>query len=75
MKTREEILDHYRQKPQVSTLIIGAGINGTSTSHDLTLQSVDALIVAIGDFCSDASAASSHMIHGGSHYLEIGQFQ
>ncbi|MBE9473320.1 MAG: glycerol-3-phosphate dehydrogenase/oxidase [Chloroflexi bacterium] len=75
MKTRQEILDHYRQKPQVSVLIIGAGINGISTFRDLALQGVDALLVDKGDFCSGASAASSHMIHGGIRYLENGEFR
>ena len=75
MKTRQEILDYYRQKPQVSVLIIGAGINGISTFRDLALQGVDTLIVDKGDFCSGASAASSHMIHGGIRYLENGEFR
>ena len=75
MKTRQEILDHYRQKPQVSVLIIGAGINGISTFRDLALQGVDTLLVDKGDFCSGASAASSHMIHGGIRYLENGEFR
>ncbi len=75
MNTRQEILDHYHQKPQVSVLIIGAGINGISTFRDLTLQGVDTLLVDKGDFCSGASAASSHMIHGGIRYLENGEFR
>ncbi len=75
MNTRQEILDHYHQKPQVSVLIIGAGINGISAFRDLALQGVDTLLVDKGDFCSGASAASSHMIHGGIRYLENGEFR
>jgi glycerol-3-phosphate dehydrogenase len=75
MKTRQEILDYYRQNPQVSVLIIGAGVNGIGTFRDLALQGVDALLVDKGDFCSGASAASSHMIHGGIRYLENGEFR
>ena len=33
------------------------------------------LLVDKGDFCSGASAASSHMVHGGIRYLENGEFR
>jgi len=72
---RQEFLDHYRQNPKVSVLIIGAGVNGIGTFRDLALQGVDVLLVDKGDFCSGASAASSHMIHGGIRYLENGEFR
>ncbi|MFC1922398.1 glycerol-3-phosphate dehydrogenase/oxidase [Chloroflexota bacterium] len=72
---RQEILDHYRQNPKVSVLIIGGGINGIGTFRDLALQGVDVLLVEKSDFCSGASAASSHMIHGGIRYLENGEFR
>jgi glycerol-3-phosphate dehydrogenase len=72
---RQEILDYYRQSPNVSVLIIGAGVNGIGTFRDLALQGVDVLLVDKGDFCSGASAASSHMIHGGIRYLENGEFR
>ena len=72
---REETLDAIRQNPEISVLIIGAGINGIGTFRDLALQSVDLLIVDKGDFCSGASAASSHMLHGGIRYLENGEFR
>ncbi len=56
-------------------LIIGAGINGIGTFRDLALNGVDVLLVDRGDFCSGASAASSHMAHGGIRYLENGEFR
>ncbi|WP_166984005.1 glycerol-3-phosphate dehydrogenase/oxidase [Paramicrobacterium fandaimingii] len=62
-------------RPHASVLIIGGGINGISTFRDLALQGVDVTIVERDDWCSGASAASSHMIHGGVRYLENGEFR
>jgi glycerol-3-phosphate dehydrogenase len=59
----------------VEVLIIGAGINGIGTFRDLALNGVDVLLVDKSDFCSGASAASSHMAHGGIRYLENGEFR
>lgn len=64
-----------RGSPQVPVLIIGGGINGIGVFRDLALQGVEVLLVERGDFCSGASAASSHMIHGGIRYLENGEFR
>lgn len=61
--------------PQPEVLIIGAGINGIATFRDLALQGVSVLLVDAKDFSSGASAASSHMIHGGIRYLENGEFR
>ena len=72
---RNEILSHIKKNPEVSVLIIGAGINGIGTFRDLALNGVDVLLVDRGDFCSGASAASSHMAHGGIRYLENGEFR
>ena len=72
---RQELLDYYRRNPRVSVLIVGAGVNGIGTFRDLALQGVDVLLVDRNDFCSGASAASSHMIHGGIRYLENGEFR
>ena len=72
---RQEILDELAQQPKVSVLIIGAGVNGIGTFWDLAHQGVDVLLVDRGDFCSGASAASSHMAHGGIRYLENGEFR
>ncbi len=72
---RNEILSSLRENPDVSVLIVGAGINGIGTFRDLALNGVDVLLVDRGDFCSGASAASSHMAHGGIRYLENGEFR
>lgn len=72
---RSEVLERIRKTPEVSVLIIGAGINGIGTFRDLALNGVDTLIVDKGDFCSGASSASSHMAHGGIRYLENGEFR
>ena len=72
---RKEIIQAIKQDPKIPVLIIGAGINGIGTFRDLALQGVDCLIVDKGDFCSGASTASSHMLHGGIRYLENGEFK
>jgi glycerol-3-phosphate dehydrogenase len=56
-------------------LIVGGGINGIATFRDLALQGVSVVLVERNDFCSGASAASSHMIHGGVRYLENGELR
>ncbi len=60
---------------RVQALIIGGGINGIATFRDLALQGVDVVLVERNDFASGATAASSHMIHGGIRYLENGEFR
>jgi glycerol-3-phosphate dehydrogenase len=72
---RKDALAALRQKSDVSVLIVGAGVNGIGTFRDLALQGVDVLLVDKGDFCNGASAASSHMLHGGIRYLENGEFR
>ncbi|MCZ2288924.1 MAG: glycerol-3-phosphate dehydrogenase/oxidase [Anaerolineales bacterium] len=72
---RQETLSQIKSNPKISVLIVGAGINGIGVFRDLALNGVDALLVDRGDFCSGASAASSHMAHGGIRYLENGEFR
>lgn len=72
---RLEILSHLRENPEVSVLIVGGGINGIGVFRELALNGVDVLLVERADFCSGASAASSHMAHGGIRYLENGEFR
>lgn len=72
---RNELLASLKSRPDVSVLIVGAGINGIGTFRDLALNGVDVLLVDRADFCSGASAASSHMAHGGIRYLENGEFR
>lgn len=71
---RAKIIEGLKtHSPEV--LIIGAGVNGAGTFRDLALNGVDVLLVDKGDFCAGASAASSHMAHGGIRYLENGEFR
>ncbi len=72
---REQILSSLASNPNVDVLIVGGGINGIGTFRDLALQGVNTLLIDRGDFCSGASAASSHMAHGGIRYLENGEFR
>jgi glycerol-3-phosphate dehydrogenase len=72
---RQDILSDLKKNPGVSVLIVGGGINGIGTFRDLALNGMDVLLVERGDFCSGASAASSHMAHGGIRYLENGEFR
>jgi glycerol-3-phosphate dehydrogenase len=64
-----------RATPSADVLILGGGINGLATFRYLALQGVDVALVERGDYGSGASAASSHMIHGGIRYLENGEFR
>jgi len=61
--------------PKARVLVIGGGINGIATFRDLALQGIEVILVERADYCSGASAASSHMIHGGVRYLENGEFR
>ena len=72
---RNDILSSLKTNPEISVLIVGAGINGIGTFRDLALNGVDVLLIDRADFCSGASAASSHMAHGGIRYLENGEFR
>lgn len=72
---RSETISSIKSNPEISVLIVGAGINGIGAFRDLALNGVDVLLIDRGDFCSGASAASSHMAHGGIRYLENGEFR
>ncbi len=72
---RRASVEALRAHPNSKVLIIGGGINGLATFRDLALQGVDVTLVERNDYCSGASAASSHMIHGGIRYLENGEFR
>jgi len=74
-RSRSELLGNLRANPACRVLIIGGGINGIATFRDLALQGVDVTLVERSDFCSGATAASSHMIHGGVRYLENGELR
>jgi glycerol-3-phosphate dehydrogenase len=68
-------LSSLRDNPKAQVLIIGGGINGLATFRDLALQGVNVVLVEKNDYCSGASSASSHMIHGGVRYLENGEIR
>ena len=61
--------------PNPQVLIIGGGINGAATFRELALQGVNVTLIERDDYMAGASAASSHMIHGGIRYLENGEFR
>ena len=63
------------EHPHSQVLVIGGGINGAAAFRDLALQGVNVTLIERGDYMSGASAASSHMIHGGIRYLENGEFR
>lgn len=75
MLNREERLQQIRETGKCDVLIVGAGINGIGAYRDLALQGVNVVLIDRDDYCSGASAASSHMIHGGVRYLENGEFR
>ena len=72
---RQRTIDQLKETGRVPVLIIGGGINGIGTFRDLALQGVDCLLIDRADFCSGASMASSHMLHGGIRYLENAEFR
>lgn len=73
--SRKAVYEYVSKNPDLDVLIIGAGVNGIGTFRDLALQDVSVLMIDKADFCSGASAASSHMVHGGIRYLENGEFR
>lgn len=75
MRRREERLQQLRSRGDCDVLIVGAGINGIGTYYDLVLQGLKVVLIDRADYCSGASAASSHMVHGGLRYLENGEFR
>jgi glycerol-3-phosphate dehydrogenase len=73
--SRAEALKKLEDTPSFDVLVIGGGINGIGAFRDLALQGLRVLLVEKGDFSEGASAASSHMLHGGIRYLENGEFR
>jgi glycerol-3-phosphate dehydrogenase len=72
---RDEIIQSLQENDEIDVMIVGAGINGAGTFRDLALNGVNVLLIDRGDYCSGASATSSHMAHGGIRYLENGEFR
>ncbi|GAB5491170.1 MAG: glycerol-3-phosphate dehydrogenase/oxidase [Phototrophicaceae bacterium] len=73
--TRQNKLKNIQDNPDVDVLIIGGGINGIGTFRDLALQGIRVVLAEKDDYCSGASAGSSHMLHGGIRYLENAEFR
>jgi glycerol-3-phosphate dehydrogenase len=73
--TQRPTVTAITDRPNAQVLVVGGGINGIATFRDLALQGVDVVLVERNDYGSGASAASSHMIHGGIRYLENGEFR
>ena len=55
-------------------IVIGSGSVGCGLYRDLSKHKISTLIVDQEDFCSQTSARSSKMLHGGIRYLETGDF-
>jgi glycerol-3-phosphate dehydrogenase len=72
---RGDIIERIRARPEPAVLVIGGGINGISAFRELALNGVDVMLVEKADYCSGASGALSHMVHGGLRYLENGEFK
>jgi glycerol-3-phosphate dehydrogenase len=72
---RHEIIKDLQENPEMDVLIIGGGINGAGAFLDMAVNGLRVLLIDRGDFCSGASATSSHMAHGGIRYLENGEFR
>jgi glycerol-3-phosphate dehydrogenase len=50
--------------------IIGAGASGAGVALDAALRGLKVALIDRGDFCSETSAKSTKLIHGGVRYLE-----
>lgn len=74
-KTAHSRLADWSADPGTDVLVVGGGINGLAVFRELALQGVKVTLVDKADYCSGASAASSHMIHGGIRYLENGEIR
>lgn len=71
---RTNNIDRLRENPEISVLIIGAGVNGVGLFRELALQDIDVVLVDEGDFCTGATIAVSHLVHGDVYYRENGGF-
>ncbi len=74
-QSERDVVTRLRSLQHTSVIVIGGGINGIATFRDLAMQGVDVVLVERGDFGSGATAASSHMVHGGLRYLENGELR
>ena len=54
----------------LDVVIVGGGINGVGLLREFAYHGLTTLLVDARDFCSQTSANSSKMLHGGIRYLE-----
>lgn len=66
MKTK--INEHY------DLVIVGAGINGAGVFRDAALNNFKVLLIDSQDLCTQTSARSSKLLHGGIRYLQTLDF-
>ena len=72
--TRRDAIERLRRRPEISVLVVGAGINGAGVFRELALHDVDALLIDRGDYSCGTSAGPSRMVHAGLRYLEYGEY-
>jgi glycerol-3-phosphate dehydrogenase len=58
---------------EFDVVVIGGGINGSSSAQQLAASGYSVLLVDKGDFASGASARSSRILHCGLRYLAPGR--
>ena len=51
IRNRTERFRYIQENPEISVLIIGAGINGIGTFLDLALQGIDVVLIDKNDYC------------------------
>jgi glycerol-3-phosphate dehydrogenase len=55
-------------------IIVGAGINGAGVFRDAALNGLKVLLIDSQDLCTQTSARSSKLLHGGIRYLQTLDF-
>jgi len=61
------------QDEEFDVVIVGAGVNGSSSAQHLAAMGYKVLIVDKGDFATGASSRSSRLLHCGLRYLAPGR--
>jgi|TARA_Y100000031_G_scaffold87360_1_gene96083 glycerol-3-phosphate dehydrogenase len=53
---------------RVQVLIIGGGVAGLGIAWDLTLRSIECVVVERDDLCADTTGRCHGLLHGGGRY-------
>lgn len=61
-------------KEHFDLIIVGAGINGAGIFRDAALNGMKVLLLDAHDLCTQTSARSSKLLHGGIRYLQTLDF-